>query len=130
MDNMALWIDHDEAKIFQVEAATSDEVKVHSANQHIHRHPKDEKTRTRNHPDDEHRFFRAVAAALAGADQLLLFGPSVTKLRFLRHLRQDAPTLRACAVGVEAAEHCTDRQLLAHVRHYFHSDLRRRGVRC
>jgi stalled ribosome rescue protein Dom34 len=128
MHNMALWMDHDEARVFHVEAATFDETTVHSANQHIHRHPKDEKTRTRNHPDDEHRFFHEVATSLASADQILLVGPSVTKLRFLRYVQKDAPALESHIVGIETADHPTDRRLVAHVRHYFHSDLRRRGT--
>ena len=128
MNNMALWMDQDEARVFHVDAATFDETTVHSANQHVHRHPEDEKTRTRNHPDDEHRFFHEVAASLASADQILLVGPSVTKLRFLRYVLKDAPALEPHIVGVETADHPTDRQLVAYVRHYFHSDLRRRGT--
>jgi stalled ribosome rescue protein Dom34 len=125
---MALWIDHDEARVFRVDAKTFDETTVHSADQHIHRHPEDDKTRTRNHPDDEHRFFHEVAATLAGADEILLVGPSVTKLRFLRYVQKEVPALDQRVVGVETADHPTDRQLVAHVRHYFHSDPRRRGT--
>ncbi len=86
-------MDRDEAKIFHVDAATFDEATVHSPNHHVHRHPKDQETRTHNHPDDEHRFFQAVAAALSGADQVLVVGPSVTKLRFLRYAQKHDPAL-------------------------------------
>ncbi len=128
MRRMAVWIDHDEARIFHVDAETFDEATVQSPNHHVHRHPKDQQTRTHNHPDDEHRFFHEIASTLAGADQVLLVGPSVTKLHFLRYAGKHDATLGSRIVGVETADHPTDRQLVAHVRHYFHTDLPRRGT--
>src|SRR4029079_7300400 len=119
MRQMAIWIDHDEARIFQVTEATFEELTVSSPSHHVHRHPKHQETKTRNHPQDEVRFFAEVAGALAGADELLVTGPSVTKLRFFRYLQQNAAALAAHVVGVESADHPTDRQLVAHVRHYF-----------
>ena len=128
MRQVAVWMDHDEAKIFHVDATSFDEATVRSPNHHLHRHPKDQETRTHNHPDDEHRFFQAVATALAGADQVLLVGPSVTKLRFLRYVGKHDPALEPRIVGVESADHPTDRQLVAHIRHYFHDPLPRLGT--
>ena len=128
MRQLAVWIDHDEARVFHVNGATFDETTVPSANHHIHRHPEDMDTRTRNHPDDEHRFFREVVASLAGADQILLVGPSATKLHFLRFAQKHDPALDARIVGVESADHPTDRQLVAHMRQYFHSALPRQGA--
>jgi stalled ribosome rescue protein Dom34 len=119
---LAVWIDHDEAKVFHVDAATFSESTVHSANHHVHRHPKRHETRTHNHPDDEHRFFHEVAETLAGSAPILLMGPSVTKLRFLRYAQKHAPALEGRIVGVETADHPSDPQLVAHVRHYFHDD--------
>jgi hypothetical protein len=128
MRQMAVWIDHDEAKIFHVDAESFDEARVHSPNHHVHRHPKAQETRTHNHPDDEHRFFHEVAGALAGADQILLLGPSVTKLHLIRWVQKHDPQLEPKIVGVETADHPTDRQLVAHVRQYFHDPLPRRGT--
>jgi stalled ribosome rescue protein Dom34 len=128
MRQVAVWMDHDEAKIFHVDAATFDEATLHSASHHLHSRPKDQETRTHNHPDDEHRFFQSIAAALAGADQVLVLGPSVTKLRFLRYVAKHDPALEPRIVGIETADHPTDRQLVAHVRQYFHDPLPRRGT--
>ena len=36
--------------------------------------------------------------------------------------------LAAKIVGVESSDHATDRQIVAHVRHYFHADAPRLGV--
>ena len=128
MRQMAVWIDQNEAKVFHVDAATFDESTVRSPNHHVHRHPKDEETRTHNHPDDEHRFFHEVAHSLAGADSVLVVGPSVTKLRLLRYVAKHDPALEARIVGLETVDHPSDRQLVAHVRQYFHSGLPRQGL--
>ena len=128
MRQMAVWIDHDEAKLFHVRRRPSTRRAVHSPNHHVHRHPKAEETRTHNHPDDEHHFFREVASALAGAEKILLLGPSVTKLHFLRYVQKHAPTLEPHIVGIETADHPTDRQLVAHIRQYFHESPARLGT--
>ena len=128
MRQMAVWIDHDEARVFHVDAAAFDEKTVHSPNHHVHRHPKAQETRTHNHPDDEHRFFAEVAGTLAEAEQILLVGPSVTKLHFLRYLHKHHAAIEPRIVGVETADHPTDRQLVAHVRQYFNEESARRGT--
>jgi hypothetical protein len=56
-------------------------------------------------------------------------GPSVTKLHLLRYAQKQVPALAACVVGIETADHPTDRELVAHIRHYFHDDKPRFGVR-
>jgi stalled ribosome rescue protein Dom34 len=128
MRQIAMWIDHNEARVFHVEGDTFNKETIHSANHHIHRHPKAQETKTRNHPNDEPRFFDDVLAALAGSEEILIVGPSVTKLHFLRYAQKRAPALADCVVGVETADHPTDGQLIAHVRHYFHEDPPRLGV--
>jgi stalled ribosome rescue protein Dom34 len=127
MAQMAVWMDQNEARVFHVDASTFNEATVQSPNHHVQRHPKDQQTRIHDHPDDEHRFFHDVSRALEGADQILLVGPSVTKLHFLRFVQKHAPALDPRIVGVETADHPTDRQFVAHVRQYFHSALPRRG---
>jgi stalled ribosome rescue protein Dom34 len=128
MKQMAVWMDQNEARVFQVDAQTFDEKTVERANGHVHRHPKDMETRTHNHPDDEHRFFRDIAHLLAGAQQILVLGPSVTKAHFVKYASEHDKDFASKVVGVESAEHPTDRQIVAHVRHHFHVDPSRRGV--
>ncbi|MEA2700974.1 MAG: hypothetical protein QOI66_5245, partial [Myxococcales bacterium] len=77
------------------------------------------KTRTHNHPDDRAHFFRDVAAALGETEQILILGPSVTKLHFLRYLQKDHPRIESRVVGIETVDHPSDRQIVAHVRQYF-----------
>ena len=115
----AVWMDGTQARVFHVRADAFDESTVEAPSFHVHRHPKDQLTRTHHHPDDERRFFHEVAGHLTGGQQILLLGPAVTKLRFLRYLRAADPALEACVVGLETVDHPTDRQIVAHVRRYF-----------
>ena len=111
MKHAVVWIDQKEARIFEVDSEKIEEAIVHSPGPHIHRHANEEDLRVRNHPDDEPRFFGAVAQALKDHGQVLLVGPSMTKLHFLRYLQRHDPT---------------DAQLVAHLRHYFHESAPRR----
>jgi len=129
MSQMAVWMDHHEARIFRVDAQNFDEEIVNWAPNHVHRHPEDADTRTRNHPDDEHRFFRDVARSLASASAVLLLGPSVTKLKFIRYVHDHDRALVPKIVGVESASHPTDKQIVAHVRQYFNVPAPRIGLR-
>ena len=126
MKHAVAWIDHKEARIFEVDADKIDRSVVDSPGPHIHRH--EEALRVRNHPDDEHRYFHEVSRALEGHGQILLVGPAQTKLHFFRYLHEHDRQLEAKIVGVESADHPTDAQLVAHLRSYFHESPLRRGA--
>lgn len=128
MRQTAVWLDKDEAQVFHVDGETFEVDKIHAAHHHLHRHPKAHETKARNHPLDETRFFDEVLAAVSDSEKLLLLGPSVSKLHLLRYAQIHAPAVAARVVGIETLDHPTDRQLAAHVRHYFHSDPPRLGV--
>ena len=126
MNHMAVWMDHHEAHIFHVDPDRLDERTVDWPPQHIHRHEKQE--REHQHPDDEHRFFREVARLLANAGQILVLGPSMTKLHFIKFAHEHDRPLSERIVGVETASHPTDKQILAHARAYFHVAALRTGL--
>ena len=66
MSHAVVWMDHKEARIFAIDAKAVSPSLVQAPGGHIHRHPKDQEIRVRNHPDDERRFFHEVARALEG----------------------------------------------------------------
>jgi stalled ribosome rescue protein Dom34 len=127
MKHAVVWIDQKEARVFEVDADKIEQSVVDSPGPHIHRHANEQDLRVRSHPDDEHRFFHEVAQALQGRSQILLVGPSKTKLHFLRYVQQHDHALELRIVGIETADHPTDAQLVAHLRHYFHEVVPRRG---
>jgi stalled ribosome rescue protein Dom34 len=114
----AVWIDHHEARVFHVSPVGFDESVVKAPAHHVHRHPKGA-TDEHHHPDDMHHFFADVAKALDSAEKILLVGPSTAKLQFLRYLHKQAPALESRVVGIETADHPTDRQFIAHIKHHF-----------
>ena len=114
----AVWIDHHEARIFDVDAKTLDEMSVRAPGRHVQRHPKGS-TAEHNHPDDIQHFFSDVAQALEGAEQVLLVGPSTAKLQFFRYVHKHAHALEPRIVGIETVDHPTDAQLVAYAKRYF-----------
>jgi stalled ribosome rescue protein Dom34 len=120
MKQMAVWMDHHEARIFHVDGQSFDEKTLASATRHIHRHEKAGEVKVRNHPEDDHRFFVAIAHELAQAEKVLVLGPSVTKVQFVNYVKEHDAGLSAKIVAVENADHPTDRQIVAHVREHFH----------
>ena len=118
---VAVWMDSEEARVFHVRTKGFDEATVRSPKHRVHRNPKVDLTRTRNHPADQHRFFHTLAGTLKDAERILLVGPSTAKLLFLRYLLKSAPALEARMVGLETADHPADGQIAAHVRRYFWS---------
>lgn len=127
MKHSVVWIDQKEARVFELDAPASAEAVVHAPGPHIHRHANEQDVRVRNHPDDEPRFFGEVAQALKDHGPVLLVGPSMTKLHFLRYVQRHDRELEARIVGIESADHPTDAQLVAHLRHYFHESAPRRA---
>jgi hypothetical protein len=119
MGKFVVWMDGAAARIFELGETAIDESIVHSPRHLVHRHPKDQQTRTHNHPDDEHRFFRDIGTTLTGSGPILIVGPSVTKLRFLRYTQEHDRALETRIIGLETVDHPTDRQIVAYARHYF-----------
>jgi hypothetical protein len=124
--HVTVWIDHDEARIFHVDADTFSEQTVRAPNRHVHRHPKGSSAENR-HPADAHQFFGAVLGELEGAERVLVVGPSTAKLQFIHYAYKRDHTLEPRIVGVETVDHPTDGQLIAYSKRYFAADDRMQG---
>jgi stalled ribosome rescue protein Dom34 len=112
--HVAVWIDHQEAKIFQIEPESFEMTRVVSPRHHVTRKMAEQGTHT-----DASGFYHELAIALKGTSQLLLVGPRSAKLDFIRHLQNHDRALEATICGVETLDHPTDPQLVAYVRDYF-----------
>jgi stalled ribosome rescue protein Dom34 len=113
-----VWLDHQEAHIFGVDAEALQSETVAAPQHRLHRHPKGPGAE-HQHPHDSTQFFREIATVLRDTDAVLLVGPSTAKLQFLRFLAEHERPLEAKVVGIETVDHPTDRQLVAHARHHF-----------
>jgi stalled ribosome rescue protein Dom34 len=118
----AVWLDHNEARIFHVTASTFDEAVVHAVIQSPKAHTQ---LHRKSGPTDGHRaaenrpYYHAVAAALEDADAVLVLGPSTAKLELIKHAHRRDPKLEAKIIGIETVDHPTNGQLAALVRRYF-----------
>jgi stalled ribosome rescue protein Dom34 len=118
--HVAVWLDHSEARIFHVGAATADEATIASPKAHtqLHRKSGPGADSGRRGQGDQH-FYHDVASALAGAEEILIVGPSTAKLELIRYFHKHARDLEPRIVGVETVDHPTDGQLVAYIRRYF-----------
>lgn len=117
--HVAVWIDHKEARIFQIEPDSVDEKTVSAPLHNIHhKHPRGPEG-AKEHPEDAKRFFHDVARALQGAEEILIVGPSTAKLELIRYVHKHEHALEPRVVGVETVDHPTDGQLVAYARKYF-----------
>ncbi|HEY4119999.1 MAG TPA: hypothetical protein VGM56_19175 [Byssovorax sp.] len=120
----AVWLDHQEAKIFHVDAHSLDEATLRAPRAHVHRHAKGP-GEERERPEDLRDFFKHIAAAIEDADEILLLGPSTAKDQLLHYLGEHG-SLAARVVAVETVDHPTDPQLQAHAKRHFGLAAKRR----
>ena len=112
--HVAVWIDHREAKIYQIEPDSFEMSKVAAPHHHVKRKEAEQGVHA-----DLNGFFHEVAVALKGTSALLIVGPASAKLDFIRHLQRHDHALEATVCGVETLDHPSDAQLVAYVHHYF-----------
>ncbi len=104
----AVWIDHEQAKVFHVDAENFDEAAIHAHHKHL-----------RRDPAAADRFFHEVATALASSEKILIVGPGTAKLELIKHVQHHDHAAVAKIIGVETLDHPTDKQLVVYIRKYF-----------
>ncbi len=117
MEHLAVWIDHVEARVFNIDAANVEALALHAPHHHVRRHPRS--TAEHAHPSDSEHFYHDVARSLAEAKSVLVLGPSTAKLELMRHLHRHDAEIEKKIVGVETVDHPTDKQIVAYARKYF-----------
>jgi len=121
-----VWIDHQVGKIVHFNADSSEPVTVHSSHPHLHLHHKANSGDSGHAPVDK-KFLERVAAALTQSGAILVAGPANAKGELVTYLKHEQPAIHARISAVEAMDHPTDGQLLAHARRFFEADDRMRS---
>jgi stalled ribosome rescue protein Dom34 len=117
--HLAVWIDHQEARIFHIHRDTTDEHTVTAPLKNTHHRHSKGAGEVKEHPEDAKRFFHEVARSLEGTEGVLVVGPSTAKLDFSRYLHKHEPALEARIVGIETVDHPSDGQIVAYAKNYF-----------
>lgn len=117
----AVWLDHSEARIFQIAKDGFDETVLHADKPHRHLHRKTGPGAVSGRRDEkgDHAFYHEVAQLLGDSQEILVLGPSTAKLEFIKHVHKHHAGMEAKIVGVETVDHPTDRQVVAYARDYF-----------
>ncbi|MBS0366530.1 MAG: translational machinery protein [Proteobacteria bacterium] len=118
--HVVVWIDHHQARIFQL-AADGDGTRIRSSHPHQHLHHKANSIGSGHAPVDR-TFLERVSHALLDSGAVLITGPSGAKDELAAHLARLHPELAARVSAVETVDHPTDGELLALARKFFRAD--------
>jgi stalled ribosome rescue protein Dom34 len=113
-----VWIDHSQARIFHIGLTGDDEVTLHPhlPTRHLH-HKANAIGSGHTAPDKE--FMAEVANALSDAGEILIIGPASAKTELAKYMREEHPAIGQRIVAVEAADHPTDREIVAYAKRHF-----------
>jgi len=120
-----IWIDHRLAKVFHFNTDVHDIDLVHSSHpgQHIHHKANSGDS---GHAAVDKNFLERVVQAVAGAGAILIAGPGAAKTELHTHIKHLHPQMVEKISAVEALDHPSDGELLAHARRFFRADDRMR----
>ena len=113
-NHAVVWLDQAEAHVihFSRDAAESDVIKTTSQHRKAG-------VVGNNRAEDSTVYMDEVATAIAGSEEILIVGPGIEKMAFIRHLHKHHADIADKVVSVETVDHPNDGQLLAYARKYF-----------
>jgi len=109
----AVWIDGHEARVFRFNAEDAEKSVFHP--HHSDKERRREKQSGHENPDDA-LFLESMTQAIASAGAILLSGPSQEKTVLRKYIERKHPHLKDAIEVIEAADHPTDGEFLAHAR--------------
>jgi len=113
-----VWLDHAQAKIFHVGLTGSDEVTLHPHLPTKHLHHKANSIGS-GHAGPDKDFLEQVAGALNDAGEIMIIGPAGAKTELAKFIHTHHPAIGERIVAVEAADHPTDREIVAYAKQHF-----------
>ena len=113
LKHLAVWIDHEQARVFHIDPERIEQVTVSAPDHHIRDRARDKE------PHDRKRYLRQVARALEGAEAVLVAGPSRTKYTLFKFLHKHDPKLEKRIVGLETVKESSDGLFVRYAQDYF-----------
>jgi stalled ribosome rescue protein Dom34 len=105
----AVWIDHHQARVLHFNIDSFDAQVIHPAHHH-------EDKRDGQRPKEDQAYLENVTKAVADAGAILILGPANERTELVKHIEKKHPLLRAKVEAIEAADHMTDGEIVAHAR--------------
>lgn len=121
-----VWIDHCEAKVFHIGLTGTDLLALHPKFETRHIHHK-ANTIGSGHDHEDKGLMKDVADAVSDAGEILIIGPAQAKTELATYLREHTQ-IGGRIVGVEAADHPTDGQIVAYAKKHFKIGTLRAGA--
>ena len=113
-NHAVVWLDQTEAHVIHFSRTDSDTDVIKTTSQH-----KKGGVVGNNRAEEDTTYLDEVAAALATSKEILVVGPGMEKMNFIRHLNKSHAELAEKVVSVETVDHPNDGQLLDYARKYF-----------
>ena len=113
-----VWMDSKEAHVFRFNAEDVEHERIRSHTPFRKVHHKAGVIGA-GHLQLDRDYFDHIIDALRGANEWLLVGPGAAKDQLLHHVAAHVAWLKEKLIGVEAMDHPTDGELLAHARRFF-----------
>ncbi len=120
-----VWIDHHQAKIFQLNASDVERDVIRPHDRAVHVHHKANTVGSGHAPVDKD-FLGRVMESVAGAGAIMIVGPASAKTELTAYIAANVPNLSARISIVEAVDHPSDGELVALARRFFKADDRMR----
>jgi len=113
-----VWLDHKEAHVMHISPDDVEKSIIQPQKPHHKLHSRVGTLGSGRAPESQY-YYHQVAAALAGATEILVVGPAQAKLELIKHIHAHHPAMVDKVVGVETIDHPSDGQLVAYARKYF-----------
>ncbi|WP_213771833.1 translational machinery protein [Bradyrhizobium sp. dw_78] len=123
-----VWIDHLQARIFHLGLSGTDEIVLHPHMPTRHIHHKANSIAS-GHVHESEEFLNQVMTAVSDAGEILILGPSGTKVELAKYIRERNPELGSRIVAVEAADHPSDPEIVAYAKRHFKIGIVRSATR-
>ena len=113
-----IWIDHREARVFHFNPSDVERLVLHPDHPTKNIHHKANSIGS-GHASPDKEFLAQVTSALSDAGEVLIIGPAGAKTELAKYLREQHPAIGERIVAVEAADHPTDREIVAYAKRHF-----------
>jgi stalled ribosome rescue protein Dom34 len=115
LNHVIVWLDQAEAHVIHFNRETSESEVIKTASNQHHKAG----VEVSSQAADQSPYLNEIAAAIAEAPAVLIVGPGIEKMLFIKHLNKNHAEIADKVVGVESVDHPSDAQLLAYARKYF-----------
>lgn len=123
MQHSCVWIDHYEAKIFDITTHDADKQVVVDGGARHHIHRKADHVGIGTEPMSRD-FLSEVAAALGSAKAIMIVGPGRARTELAGYLNDEYPAIAKRIWAIEPMDHPSDAELVAAARKYFRAAVR------